>query len=142
MPRDADKNPTATAVIVPYLQHMAGAVLTLQDSVNMSVLTKKSGGAVGRKLFAYEVVDERRFEVREVQREIRSVAADDAPVNPESLTTFKINVAGEEEEEARTALKLPYERTSDVQPQESRIIYNPDSDDDFDEEDPDDDLNI
>lgn len=81
-------------------------------------------------------------------------------VNPESLTTFKINF-DEEELEARNTLKLPYERykiktlqlitlhqtivicsTSDDTPAESKIIYHPDADDDFDEEDPDDDLNI
>lgn len=62
-------------------------------------------------------------------------------VDPESLATFKINF-DEEELVARNALKLPYERTSDEVPSSGRIIYSPDSDDDFDEEDPDDDLDI
>lgn len=33
-------------------------------------------------------------------------------------------------------------RSSDNEPQQSKIIYHPDSDDDVDEEDPDDDLDI
>lgn len=58
------------------------------------------------------------------------------------MATFKINF-DDDEMVARNSLKLPYERTSDeVVPAESRIIYNPDSDDDFDEEDPDEDLDI
>lgn len=61
-------------------------------------------------------------------------------IDPESLATFKINFE-DEELEARNALKLPYEKTS-VEVPAGRIIYSPDSDDDFDEEDPDDDLDI
>ena len=49
---------------------------------------------------------------------------------------FKIEL-DEEEMIARNAVKLPYEKTS-----EAEIIYTPDSDDDFDEEDPDEDLYI
>lgn len=66
----------------------------------------------------------------------------EASIAPESLATFKIN-CDDEELVARNALKLPYERTTDeLPPAAGRIIYNPDSDDDFDEEDPDDDLDI
>lgn len=57
------------------------------------------------------------------------------------MATFKINF-DDEELVARNSLKLPYERTTDEIPLGSKIIYSPDSDDDFDEEDPDDDLNI
>lgn len=36
-------------------------------------------------------------------------SAEEKPVDPESLATFKINIS-EESSEARKALKLPYER--------------------------------
>lgn len=128
-------------VIVPYLQHMSSAVITVRDVANLQVLTKKAGGAVGQKYYTYAVRSD-RFEATETQKPV-PVRSTDESVNPESLTTFKINF-DEEEMEARTALKLPYERTSDAPAAapESRIIYTPDADDDFDEEDPDDDLNI
>lgn len=61
-------------------------------------------------------------------------------IDPESLSTFRIAVA-ENEQESRDALRLPYEKNTDEQ-QTGYIHYQPDSDDDFDEEDPDDDLNI
>lgn len=37
-------------MVVPYLEHMATSVLALKDAVNMSVLTKKSGGLVSKKV--------------------------------------------------------------------------------------------
>lgn len=129
------------ALIVPYLESMAGLEIRLRDTVNMSLAYKKpAGGSVVKKLFSYEVNASYGFEVRAIEKEVR-VVQDTTAVNPESLTTFKINV-DDDEQEARTALKLPYERTSEKPPQESKIIYHPDADDDFDEEDPDDDLNI
>lgn len=131
---------TDSHVIVPYLEHMSGAVITLRDATNLQVLTKKAGGAVGQKYYTY-TVSSSRFETIETQKPVLKRPVDES-VNPESLTTFKINFE-DEELEARTALKLPYERTTDAPAMdESRIIYTPDADDDFDEEDPDDDLNI
>lgn len=76
----------------------------------------------------------------EVKQELNAKVLEPS-VDPESLATFKINFE-DEELEARNALKLPYERTSNEISASGRIIYNPDSDDDFDEEDPDDDLDI
>lgn len=139
-----------SGVIVAYLQQMAGAVLTIRDSENISILTKKGGGTtIVRKHFTYRVQNKRFVDVHEGQS-VRAPNADTDPdtatIRPESLTTFKISVEDGEEMQARTALKLPYERTSDIVPKpqqaESRIIYHPDAMDDFDEEDPDDDLNI
>lgn len=37
-------------MVVPYLEHMSSAVLTLKDAVNMSLLSKKSGGLVSKKV--------------------------------------------------------------------------------------------
>lgn len=58
-------------------------------------------------MFSYRV-QSNAFEVSEVKTEVVVKEAEPA-VNPESLTTFKINF-DEEELEARNTLKLPYER--------------------------------
>lgn len=83
-----------------------------------------------------------QINVREVKGSVDEKPAPEPTIDPESLATFKIN-AEDEELVARNAMKLPYERTSEAQqPAGPKIIYNPDSDDDFDEEDPDEDLYI
>lgn len=91
------------------------------------------------QLFSYQITSE-DIAVLEVKRELIAKVLEPI-IDPESLASFKINFE-DEELEARNALKLPYERTSVEVPASGRIIYSPDSDDDFDEEDPDDDLDI
>lgn len=80
--------------------------------------------------------------IAEVKGSVDQKPVPEPTIDPESLASFKINVE-EDEIIARNALKLPYEKSEEEKrlpgPQ---IIYNPDSDDDFDEEDPDDDLYI
>ncbi|KAG4077539.1 hypothetical protein HA402_002966 [Bradysia odoriphaga] len=124
---------------VPYFEYLANVVVTIKDSVNLSIVSRKSTGSVTKKLFQYQCRDG-QLHVKEVKQEIVNKIVEPT-IEPESLTTFKINV-DEEELVARNALKLPYERSSDNEPQQSKIIYHPDSDDDVDEEDPDDDLDI
>lgn len=89
------------------------------------------------------VLENNELLVREVKVTVIATSRQQEPsIAPESLASFKIN-CDEEELVARNALKLPYERTTEeLPPPTGRIIYNPDSDDDFDEEDPDDDLDI
>lgn len=92
--------------------------------------------------YQYEVDKHYQLNVREIKGSVEEKPAPEPTVDPESLATFKINF-DEEELVARNALKLPYERTSEApKPAEAKIIYHPDSDDDFDEEDPDEDLYI
>lgn len=59
---------------------------------------------------------------------------------PESLTTFKISL-DEKEKQLRDKLVLPYLPIRSEEPV-SRIFYEFDNVDDWDEEDPDDDLDI
>lgn len=91
------------------------------------------------QLFSYQIASD-DINVLEVKQELIAKVIEPT-VDPESLATFKINFE-DEELEARNALKLPYEKTGVEVPASGRIIYSPDSDDDFDEEDPDDDLDI
>lgn len=92
---------------VPYLEYLANVVVTIKDSVNLSVVSRKSTGSVTKKLFHYQYRDG-QLHVNEVKREIVGKIVEPT-IEPESLTTFKINV-DEEELVARNALKLPYER--------------------------------
>lgn len=92
---------------IPYFEHMANVVVTIKDSVNLSIISRKSSGSVTKKLFQYQYRDH-QLHVKEVKHEIVSKTTEPT-IEPESLTTFKINV-DEEELVARNALKLPYER--------------------------------
>lgn len=92
---------------VPYLEYLANVVITIKDSVNLSIVSRKATGSVTKKLFQYQYRDG-QLHVKEVKQEIVSKIAEPT-IEPESLTTFKINV-DEEELVARNALKLPYER--------------------------------
>lgn len=91
----------------PYLEYLANVVVTLKDSVNLSIVSRKATGSVTKKLFQYQYRDG-QLHVKEVKQEIGSKITEPT-IEPESLTTFKINV-DEEELVARNALKLPYER--------------------------------
>lgn len=46
----ATVNSISNEVLVPFLEHMANVVVTLKDFVNLSVLTKKTGGSVVKKV--------------------------------------------------------------------------------------------
>lgn len=92
---------------IPYLEYLANVVVTLKDSVNLSIVSRKSSGSVTKKLFQYQYRDG-QLHVKEVKKEIVNKIAEPT-IEPESLTTFKINV-DEDELVARNALKLPYER--------------------------------
>lgn len=92
---------------IPYFEHLANVVVTIKDSVNLSIISRKSNGSVTKKLFQYQY-REQQLHVKEVKHEIVSKTVEPT-IEPESLTTFKINV-DEEELVARNALKLPYER--------------------------------
>lgn len=92
---------------VPYLEYLANVVVTIKDSVNLSVVSRKPTGSVAKRLFQYQYRDG-QLHVKEVKQEILSRVVEPT-IEPESLTTFKINV-DEEELVARNALKLPYER--------------------------------
>lgn len=92
---------------IPYFEYLANVVVTIKDSINLSIVSRKAGGSVTKKLFQYQYKDG-QLNVKEVKQEISTKPVEPS-IEPESLTTFKINVE-EEELVARNALKLPYER--------------------------------
>lgn len=123
--------------VIPFLEYMADMIVTFVDSSHLSILSRKTGGLISNKDYDYQLANG-DLSVKEVKRIAQKLP--EPTIKPESLGTFKIDL-DEEELVARNALKLPYERTSD-EPKESEIVYTPDADDDFDDEDPDEDLYI
>lgn len=59
--------------------------------------------------YQYQISDSYAVSVKERRNEQTKKDDDDKSVNPESITTFKINF-DEDESMARSALKLPYEK--------------------------------
>uniref|UniRef100_A0A0B7B186 Elongator complex protein 5 n=1 Tax=Arion vulgaris TaxID=1028688 RepID=A0A0B7B186_9EUPU len=64
-------------------------------------------------------------------------------VDPTAELPFSLSLTDSEKDE-RSKVKLPYlkDQTGDTELSSGQIFYQPDSVDDFDDEDPDDDLNI
>ncbi|KAL5291524.1 hypothetical protein ACFFRR_010748 [Megaselia abdita] len=113
-----------------FLEHMAQIVVSVTKD-DLSILSRQSGGSVTRKSYTYKI-DGKEMLVKQLKALVIKKEEEVKPVEH----PFKIKLE-EEEMLARNAVKLPYEKTS-----EADIIYTPDADDDFDEEDPDEDLYI
>lgn len=119
------------------LEYMANQIVFIETNNTLSILTRKPGGSVTNKNYTYSNIKD-SFLVERANNPVKTI--ENEPVKPESLGTFKIELE-EDELVARNALKMPYERTSEAETSGGgNIIYTPDKDDDFDEEDPDDDL--
>ncbi|XP_055912265.1 uncharacterized protein LOC129946198 [Eupeodes corollae] len=123
------------------LEYMADHVLYIESKDTLSILTRKPGGSVTNKNYTYKKTKD-SFQVEAIKKKVVK-QVENNPVKPEQLGTFKIELE-EDELIARNALKMPYEKTSEAEGSSGggNIIYTPDKDDDFDEEDPDDDLFI
>lgn len=119
------------------LEYMADHVVYMETKNTLSILTRKPGGLVTNKNYTFTRTKDSLF-VEPINKPAKPV--ENQQVKPESLGTFKIELE-EDELIARNALKMPYEKTSEAETTGGgNIIYTPDKDDDFDEEDPDDDL--
>ncbi|XP_016966387.1 elongator complex protein 5 [Drosophila biarmipes] len=125
-------------------EYLAELVLRLETDKQLSLISRKPGGGVTNRRFACQI-SKTEFQVTPLD-EGQPAGASPKQSSPEAeqtpepaSSTFKIEL-DEDEVVARNALTLPYERTSE--PTEGNIIYTPDADDDFDEEDPDEDLCI
>ncbi|CAG9807875.1 unnamed protein product [Chironomus riparius] len=125
-------------ILVPFLEHMSNLIVTINDSEHMTIVSKNKSGSMKSKDFIHEL-SLGKTSVQESKKEnIQSIVLE---MNVNNLGTFKIGQKADELA-AKRNLKLPFEiidlpnKTS-----EGKIIYTPDSTDDFDEEDdPDNDL--
>ncbi|XP_052847841.1 LOW QUALITY PROTEIN: elongator complex protein 5 [Drosophila gunungcola] len=134
------------AYILAGCEYLAELVLRLETDKQLSLISRKPGGGVSNRRFACQVT-KTQFQVTPIDGGLPASVSPSKQPSPEveqqtpepASSTFKIEL-DEDEVVARNALTLPYERTSE--PSEGNIIYTPDADDDFDEEDPDEDLCI
>lgn len=122
--------PQEYSFVVAFLEHMSNIFVTFFKD-HLSILSRQPGGAVSNKSYTYTI---NKTEMLISQMKTLEVKKEDE--KPVVNHPFKIELE-EDEMQARNAIKLPYEKTS-----EADILYTPDSDDDFDEEDPDEDLYI
>ncbi|KAH8349852.1 hypothetical protein KR084_008002 [Drosophila pseudotakahashii] len=126
-------------------EYLAELVLRMETDKLLSLISRKPGGGVSNRRFSCQVT-KTQFQVTPLDGGLAQAGVSPKQPSPETeqtpepaSSTFKIEL-DEDEVVARNALTLPYERTSE--PSEGNIIYTPDADDDFDEEDPDEDLCI
>ncbi|XP_026755071.1 uncharacterized protein LOC113515121 [Galleria mellonella] len=123
-----------------HLNHIASAVVSydLTEVNKIKVLIKKGGKCLkSEELLSYDA----KTRTLKCTPIVKQVIIDDEPEKPSpgNLSTFKIEVDQTEKLE-KYKLKLPY--MSKINEGESKVYYEPDAVDDWDEEDPDEDLDI
>lgn len=129
-----------TAKLQSHLHHMVNAIISYDNTNPQKVWVKlKKGSKVlkSEELITYDNMSSSlRFTpvIKEQKKE------EETPkLLPGNLTTFKIEV-DQSEKIHKDNLKLPY--MSKIHEGESKVYYEPDAVDDWDEEDPDEDLDI
>ncbi|KAK3104437.1 hypothetical protein FSP39_002012 [Pinctada imbricata] len=137
------------------LEHTSTSVVRLTSPVSShhnfscSTLHKKATGKVIRITEEFTISE--HFTVSNIQEVKKStpklsVMDEDNSVDPTANLTFNLSLT-DKEKEARSNVVLPYTKQQEIDsqgnsPGEGKIFYQPDEADDFDEEDPDDDLDI
>lgn len=105
---------------------------------------KKSSGKLVEEISCVGFDDYYNIEINEIKEEsgVKKTCEDEFVKDMSQLTTFKLDL-GSEEKKARSELVLPYIKKNVNQSGEgASIYYEPDERDDWDEDDPDDDLDI
>ncbi|XP_073840138.1 elongator complex protein 5 [Musca autumnalis] len=127
--------------LIAACEYMADIVLNLQTDKELTILTRKPGGGITNNRYTYtKTKNEFMVQMKKPETTPKNVnAIENDSEKKEQIGTFKIEL-DEEEIVARNAMKMPYEKA--LEATESNIIYTPDAADDFDDEDPDEDLNI
>ncbi|KAK7085135.1 hypothetical protein SK128_000449 [Halocaridina rubra] len=124
------------------LNHLSSAVIHLYkgNPTRCKVILKKPSGKIVKTYEEFTLSPELKVqETRAVQleKEPRGESTDEDAVLA-AQTTFNLTLT-EEQRKSKNKLLLPHTR---VQSSGGQILYTPDDEDDWDEEDPDDDLNI
>jgi len=138
-------------IVVKSIEHLATCVVHVQptrqnslNNISTSTIYKSPGGKITRELsqctLSYETLDIREEIVqtnsqqRKTENQVHQLA---------SKLTFSVALR-DSEKQSRAQLVLPYEKIAGESPNSSggKIIYEPDEADDYDDEDPDDDLDV
>ncbi|ERL90273.1 elongator complex protein 5 [Dendroctonus ponderosae] len=142
LPGDSD-------AIIKYFSHLSTLRIdifkALTESPRLKYEYKKIGGRVIADIEAYKFEEEQLLTNKLAKPDAKKLLENAKPkqINPEELTTFKIGLT-DEEKLARDRVVLPYLPSANENPaeEEGKIFYQLDEVDDWDEEDPDDDLDI
>ncbi|GAB0096268.1 hypothetical protein DMENIID0001_117520 [Sergentomyia squamirostris] len=135
-------------VTVPFLEHMAEDIVTIERKNELNIVSRKPGGSVTKKSYRFSI-EKTQILITEMKKE-ETQKIPESSVDLESLGTFKIGLS-DKDLEARNRLILPFEKhllEKKISPEnksakkESQVIYYPEADDDIDEEDPDEDLEL
>lgn len=131
-----------------YFLHLARTSLDVTpyeaDCSKVYVKHKKSNGKLIDEVSLVSFDDYFNIEINEIKEETvdKRTSEDQFVKDMSHLTTFKLDLESEEKQ-ARSELVLPYIKTNVNQSGGGgNIYYEPDQRDDWDEEDPDDDLDI
>lgn len=126
-----------------YLKHLANTVVELKGHV-ARITHCKPGGHVERKEERYTLLPEGLISVQPFRTSsTHDVSYDSGKVPlPQDVASFRVSLS-EKEKEDRNRLVLPY-MLSPEKPEEGggKVFYQPDAVDDWDDEDPDDDLDV
>lgn len=149
--------------LVAAVEHSATSVLKVENCLKaeerlVSVRHRKPGG---RQVTSKELVSRGKqggIKVRQYcEEKEQQVEEEDVEESINKLTTFNLNARKESEQEAKSALVLPFytdeqKRVAGIGEQQGEvnipgekkgaIFYEPDSGDDWDDDDPDDDLDF
>lgn len=124
-----------------HMSHLASAIVAYDTKeCNKVAITLKKGGKVhiSEEVLIYDE-QTRVLKSLPVQNEGKRVMEAPQQPSPGSLSTFKIEVDQIDKME-KSKLQLPY--MSKINHGDSKVFYEPDAVDDWDEEDPDEDLDI
>ncbi|KAF7274337.1 hypothetical protein GWI33_012994 [Rhynchophorus ferrugineus] len=115
----------------------------MSDNRRLHYLYKKSGGKIMQEIEEYRFEGDNLLTSKISKPSASSLLERSAQpnINPENLSTFKIGLT-EKEKISRDKVILPYLPSANEKESEGQIIYQLDEMDDWDEEDPDDDLDI
>uniref|UniRef100_A0A1B6LH71 Elongator complex protein 5 n=1 Tax=Graphocephala atropunctata TaxID=36148 RepID=A0A1B6LH71_9HEMI len=140
-----DVLPGGKQTLMMFEQLATTNVIVSQDK-NKSIVTTNHRKASGRII---QTVEQFCFDVttglistKQFEKPTENITQndDDNIANISNDVTFKLGLE-DGEKRARSELVLPYLKTT-TKPGSGEIVYEPDANDDWDEEDPDDDLNI
>lgn len=128
-----------------HLKHLASTVVELKNQV-ARITHRKPGGHVERKEEKYSLsAGHICIQPFRIPAHTELAHAEDrvkATPLPQDVASFRVALSDKEKEE-KDKLVLPYMRTSE-KPEEGggKVFYQPDAVDDWDDEDPDDDLDV
>ncbi|XP_024083316.1 elongator complex protein 5 isoform X2 [Cimex lectularius] len=123
---------------IKQLRTLARSIIKLKHTpkgTRADVTHKKYSGKISYESYCCSYKSNGTLEYSKVKQEEKESSG----LDPTKLTTFKLSLE-DNEKETRSQVVLPYLKTT--QAPKGAIFYEPDNNDDWDDEDPDDDLEI